>query len=273
MNSKKILKFVSYCLATSILSSCIKSKFDAPPDTSKVDPKLPVNMTLSQLSSSAMELMDGQSRLLGDSIVYGIVVGDDHSGNIYKQIIIEDTTGGIAVLIDKTTLYADYPTGRKVYIKLKGLRVSNYKGLPQLIYDYDSVEKRSNGIPSSLLVDYIVKASYPNVVKPKVLTMGEIFTNPSAYLNTLIKIENVQFDANSAGVVYSDAARSTNRYISDCPFNGRLSMYNSSFSDFRSALTPKGQGSITCILSTYNTPQLVLRDTTDVEMTQPRICP
>lgn len=259
--------------AIAMLSSCLKKDFDAPPDSLQNDPMLPVNLTMRQLADNALNMSDGQRYELGDSTVYGIVVADDRSGNIYKQLIIQDSTGGIAVLVDKTTIYNDYPVGRKVYIKLKGLKLANYKGLPQLIYDYDTVGKQSNGIPSSILGNYLIKASYPHVVEPKVLTMGEIFTNPTAYLNTLIKIEEVQFEASSAGVVYSDAVRSTNRYINDCPFNGRLGMYNSSFSDFRGATTPKGLGSITCILSIYNSPQLILRDTVDVQMTKERMCP
>lgn len=272
MKYSKLASVLFFAVAATF-ASCLKKEFDAPPDSLNTDPKLTVNLSMRQLADNALSMSDGQRYVLGDSTVYGIVVADDHSGNIYKQLIIQDSTGGIAVLIDKTTIFGDYPVGRKVYIKLKGLRLSNYKGLPQLIYDYDTVAKQSNGIPSSVLGTYLVKASYPNKVEPKVLTMGEIFTNPTVYLNTLIKIENVQFESSSAGVVYSDAVRSTNRYINDCPFNGRLGMYNSSFSDFRGALTPTGTGSLTCILSMYNTPQLILRDTTDVQMTMPRVCP
>lgn len=262
-----------FLMASAALSSCLKKDYDAPPDSAHTDPMLPVNLTMRQLADNALAMSDGQRYVMGDSTVYGIVVGDDRSGNIYKQLIIQDTTGGIAMLIDKTTIYGDYPVGRRVYIKLKGLMLANYKGLPQVIYDYDTVGKQSNGIPSSVLSTYLIKGSYPHTIEPKVLTMGDIFTNPTAYLNTLIKIENVQFDASSAGVVYSDAVRSTNRYISDCPFNGRLGMYNSAYSDFRGALTPKGLGSLTCILSIYNTPQLILRDTVDVELTKNRVCP
>ncbi|GAA4460013.1 DUF5689 domain-containing protein [Nemorincola caseinilytica] len=264
---------LTFLLATATLSSCLKKDYDVPPDTLHYDPALPVNVSLRQLADNALMLSDGQYYTLGDSIAYGIIVADDHSGNIYKQMIVQDTTGGICILVDKTTIYGDYPVGRKVYLRLKGLRLANYKGLPQLVYDYDEERKQSNGIPSSLLADFVVKASYPHTVEPKVLTMADIFSNPSLYINTLIKIEDVQFETSSANVVYSDAVRSTNRYISDCPFNGRLGMYNSSFSKFRGALTPRGLGSITCILSTYNSPQLILRDTTDVNMTKERVCP
>jgi hypothetical protein len=84
----------------------------------------------------------------------------------------------------------------------------------------------------------------------------------------------MQFETASAGVVYSLASSSTNRSISDCPFSGRLTMYNSSYSTFQAAITPTGKGSIVGIFTTYyTTPQFVLRDTTDVIFTEPRDCP
>lgn len=270
----KLLKIASFCLLTSVLASCLKGDYDAPPDTSKVDPMLPVNMTLRDLSNIALDMIDGEMRVMGDTTVYGIVIGDDHSGNIYKQIIIQDSSGGgIAVVIDKTTLYGDYPIGRKIYIKLKGLILTNYNGLPELVYDYDSVTDKNNGIPSSIMGDYIIKASYPNHVEPTLVTMSDVYSNPRMYLNTLIKMENMQFDNSSANVPYSDPVRSTTRYISDCPYNGTLGMYNSSFANFQPAITPSGTGTIVGILSTYNKPQFLLRDTTDVQFTNPRSCP
>jgi hypothetical protein len=260
-------------LSAVLISSCLKQEFDSPPDSSQYDPALPVQTTLRDLTYRALELGSGSSYKMGDTTVYGVVVANDRTGNIYKQIIIQDTSGGgMAIFIDKTTLYGDYPVGRKVYLKLNGLMLYNYNGLPQIVYDFGE-DGKSNGIPSSVLDKYIIKSSYPHPVVPTTVTMIDIFSNPTLYLNTLIKIENVQFEASSANVVYSDDVRSTSRYVSDCPFTAKMQMYNSSFSDFRGAITPNGKGALTAILSIYNSPQLILRDTTDVEFTQPRECP
>lgn len=260
------------CSALLGIAACVKKDFDAPPDTTHYDPMLSTQATLRELADQALNMESGSSRVMGDTTIWGIVVGDDHYGNIYKQIIIQDTSGGgIAVLIDKTTLYGDYPVGRKVYIKLKGLMLTNYNGLPEIVYDFDP-DGTSNGIPSSLLLNYVVKASYPNHVEPKLVTVGDLFSSPSSYLNTLVKLENMQFNAGSNGVVYSDASRSTTRYISDCPFTGTLGMYNSAYSDFQSAITPTGKGTIIGILSIYKDPQFILRDTSDVIFTSPREC-
>jgi len=263
------------CLSAMLFSSCLKQEFDSPPDSSQYDPALPVNCTISSITDGATDIVTNKGRLLGDSTFYGIVIGDDRSGNIYKQIYIEDSTKrGIVILLDQTNLYGQFPVGRKVYVKLKGLYLVNYRGLPEIVYSLDTATGSTTGIPSSLVGNYLIAGNYPNKVEPQLVTIPDLYSSPTKYLNTLITLENMQFDNASAGQEYSLSSASTNRTITDCPFSGKLTMYNSSYSKFRAALTPKGKGKITGIFTIYyTTPQFVLRDTTDVQFTDARICP
>lgn len=275
----KLFRLSLMCLlSATVITSCVKKDFDSPPDTSGADPHLPVNTTLRQLTTSALGLPVGKGRVLGDSTVYGIVVGDDRSGNIYKQIIIEDSAGGgMCVVLDKTNLYGDFPVGRKVYIKTNGLYLMNYKGLPEIVFSVDALGN-STGIPSSLINNYLVKASFPHIITPTTVTITDLYGNATQYLNTLIKLEHMQFDDASAGVPYSAAASSTNRTIIEtdattCGQTGQIVMYNSSYATFQPVLTPTGNGTIVGLMSIYiSTPQLTLRDTTDVQFTGTR-CP
>ncbi len=267
----KFAQFSTLLLAGSLLlHSCVKKDFDNPPDTSSVDPKLTVNCNLSTISNIGLTINSGKARILGDSTVYGIVVGDDKSGNIYKKIFIQDSTGGMQLILDKTYLYSDYPVGRKVYVKLKGLYLMNYKGTPEIIYSMNS-DGTTNGIPSSLLGNFIVKANYPNTFTPPVITLIDLFSGASKYVNTVVTLKDVQFDNGSQGVVYSDPYGSTSRYITSCNKLTKTSMYNSNYSNFQAALTPTGNGTLTGIVTLYlGTPQMNLRDTTDIKMTGAR---
>jgi hypothetical protein len=264
---------ILYFLVIAALGSCVKQDFETPPDTSKYDPYLPVNGTLKQLSESCLSIPIDKYRILGDTTVYGIVVGDDRSGNIYKKLFIQDSSGGgMSLILDETYLYGDYPVGRKIYIKLKGLYLYNYKGLPEIVASVDALGKTS-GIPSSLIKQYIVKASYPNFVSPTEVDPSELFSNPYKYANTLIKLKGMQFDDLSANTFYSSPSASTNRTVTSCDKSVSLTMYNSSYSTFQSAITPNGNGTITAILTIYlTTPQLTLRDTADIQFTSLR-CP
>jgi len=270
----KLLRLSLICLCGSaILASCVKQNFTAPPNTSEYDPQLPVNSTLKDFAFSGLGLQMGQSRVLGDSTISGIVIGDDRSGNIYKKIIIEDSAGfGMTVILDKTYLYGDYPVGRRIYIKTKGLALTNYKGVPEIVYSINP-DNTTNGIPSSLINTFIIKGSYPHTIKPVSISILDLYANPYQYINTLVTLENMQFDNASAGVPYSAATSSTNRTVTNCDMSAKIIMYNSSYSSFQSALTPTGNGSITGIVSVYiSTPQFIMRDTADVVFTTPR-CP
>ena len=119
-------------LSMLLITSCVKKDFDAPPDNSTYDPGLAVNATIWQIKQM-YDVNAGPVMIEQDLIISGIVVADDRSGSFYKQIIVQDSTSGITVLIGKSSgLYSDYPIGRKIYIKCKGLYVGAYGGFIQL---------------------------------------------------------------------------------------------------------------------------------------------
>ena len=116
------------------LSSCRKESFDEPPITG-TDPNLTVNMTIDSLKKMYQDSIlnhSGNITISNDWIIAATVVGDDQSGNLYKTMIIEDATAGIAIRIDKSEFWRTYPVGRRVFIKLKGLVIGGYKGLIQI---------------------------------------------------------------------------------------------------------------------------------------------
>jgi hypothetical protein len=218
----------------------------------------------------------GKGRVFGDTTIYGIVTADDRSGNFYKQIVIQDSTGGIVVVIDKTYLYNDYPIGRKVYVNLKGLYLANYKGLPEIVYSVDALGN-TTGIPSALVSNYVIKASSGNEVTPVELTMQKLYSNSSKYLNRLVKIDNMQFTKASTGVQYaqpSTIATGTQLIVQDCSLGASITLYNSGYATFQPAITPNGNGTLSGIFSTYgSSPQFLIRDTFDVRMNNTRVCP
>jgi hypothetical protein len=269
----KLARFSTLLLCGSVLlHSCVKMNYDNPPDTTQVDPKLTETGSLSDLSNMGLGLLAGTARVLGDTTVSGIVVGDDRSGNIYKKLFIQDATGGIELVLDKTYLYTDYPVGRKVYVKLKGLYLMNYKGTPEVVFSMNA-DGTTNGIPSSLLGAFIVKANYPNTITPPELTMFDIVSNPAKYVNTLVTLTQMQFASGSNNVPFSAPYSSTNRTLVNCGNTSTITMYNSNYANFQSAITPNGNGKITGLITLYNsTPQFTLRDTTDIHFTDTR-CP
>jgi hypothetical protein len=258
------------------LTSCLKKNYDGPPDTSGNDPHLATNMTVLQASKMGTTL-GGNVKITNDSTIWGVVVADDRSGNFYKQIVIQDSTGGIAVMIDAYDLYGDYPVGRKIYIKLKGLYIGNYGGLPQIGYAVDNTGGLV-AIPASLASKYIVKANTNNPVTPKKITMAQASGYDATLLNTLVSIDSVEFVDASAGISSfaqpSSISSGTDLYVEDCS-GVQIDVRTSGYANFASYIVPAGKGTITGIYTVYKTatkttPQLIVRDTTDAKLYGPR---
>jgi hypothetical protein len=272
---KKILFSAIVLISISMLTitSCVKQKFDAPPDASNIDPNLTVNSNIWYLKNT---LYTGQPTLIDtDLTISGIVIADDRSGNFYKQIVIQDTSSGIAVLLGRNSLYTDYPIGRKIYIKCKGLYIGEYNGFVQLGYLPDNSNSLSD-IPTNLITKYVVKANYPNVVTPRIVSIPEILTvnaTNKKWIGTLLQLDSVEIALNEVGTPYADDASissGSNRTIIDCA-KEKLILRNSGYSSFRNYLLPSGKGPLTAVFSVFGKDaQFLIRDTNDLKLYGPR---
>ncbi|MFT3902378.1 MAG: DUF5689 domain-containing protein [Niabella sp.] len=260
--------------ATLAITSCNKT-FDSPPIS--VDPNLHVTTTIAELKSRYTAAGVFQS-ITSDEIISGVVVADDRSGNFYKQVIIQDETGGIPILIDAYSLYNSYPVGRRIYVKLKGMMLGDYGGTIQVGLDSsrsdDGRYLNLNGIPQAIVDSYIVKGSFGNKVTPKVIKISDFngkATDP--LLSTLIQIDNAEFRSQDFSKTYADPTKKTsavNFTVNTCD-EGNIVLRNSSYASFAGIKVPEGNGSLIGVPNIFNgTLQLTIRDTSDVKFTSAR---
>jgi hypothetical protein len=265
--SKSILVVVFGVLA---LSSCVKDEFDNPPSTN-TDPDITPNRTIAQLRALAVSNQFVQ--ITDDIVVSGIINSDDKSGNIYKQIIFQDSTAGILVNVDLNSYYALYPKGRKIFVKCQGLYIAYDNGMIQLgVLDNSGAQPALGRIPQGLVDQHILRGAWGQTVTPKVVTLGNLATFNPAYENQLVTFNNVEFVASDTNQTYANAPaqQSLARIIEDC-CGHTAEIYTSGFSTFAGTHTPTGKGSVTCIYQVYNSSvQLTLNDVTDVSMSGPR---
>lgn len=129
MKQHYFLKTLGFILMLSLLLifGC-KRKVEEPNNSNP--PIVIANKTIKALK--AMHVMGKYQHILKDIIITGIVVANDKSGNFYKTICIQDTTGGISVKLEASSLYAQYPIGRQIFIRCKGLWLGDYEKLIQL---------------------------------------------------------------------------------------------------------------------------------------------
>lgn len=247
--------------------------FDAPPVNT--DPEIPVNMTIAALKERYQGYGIFQ-KIYDDITIAGVVTANDRSGNFYKQVVIQDETAAIPVLLDGNSIYTSYPVGRRVFIKLKGMMLGDYGGTIQLGLDSvrDGDYLNLGRIPVVQFDQFIVKGSFGNTVVPKVISPADLTTNIKDPLQSmLVELEGFQFAARDTSKTFADPEKkvsAVNVTLSNCEQQS-IVLRNSSYASFAALKIPGGNGTITGIYSIFNaTQQLFIRDTGDVQFLQPR---
>ncbi|MFM7016976.1 MAG: DUF5689 domain-containing protein [Bacteroidota bacterium] len=265
-------------------NACRDDQFDEPPVTG-TDPGLTVNMTLDSLKTIYKSQLTSYSaipyiKITNDWTIKATVIGDDKSGNLYKTMIVDDGTAGIAIKLDISNFYTDYPVGREVYIKLNGLTLSYYGGLVQIGGFKDTVNASPSlaSIPASLVRNYIIGGTWGHTVTPHPVNFADLGADGKSaaaykWQSRLVSIEKVQFQSADAGQVWANqpALASVNRLLECCySFSssiGGVIVRTSGYADFANDLTPTTSGTIIGIYSVYNTDkQLLVRDPSDCLM-------
>jgi len=248
-------------------TSCVDQDFDDL-TTANVDPEITPTHTIKQVQDLVTSSI--ATEITTDVIFDGIVIGDDSTGNIYKQIIIQKDSSGISFQVDMTNFYTEYPVGRHIYVKCKGLYIANDGdgnfeiGNPPASPNSPVSSNNPLGrVPSALVTRYIVKGKWGQYITPKVFALNA--TNIPT--NTLVKYNDVEFASAHAGIYYA-ASSPSNLTIQDCAIPPHeLILYSSTYSTFAFTKTPYGKGSITGVYTVYSGDgELQIRSLKDVDM-------
>lgn len=263
--SKLFSKITLVLLVVLGFISCVKHEFDEPP-VGGSDPNVTANATIAQIK--ALHSTGQFEKITDDLILSTIVTADDKSGNYYKTFIVQDATGGIEVKINASNQYVNYPIGRRVFIKCKGLVLGDYNGVTQLggnTYVDVNQATKLGGIEQTLASQFLLPGQYNQVVTPKKVKIQDLQVSD---ISTLISIDDVEFAQADAAKMYADptGGLSVNHNIEDCN-NNTIVMRTSNYASFASDLTPSGKGTLTAIYSVFGTTkQVFIRDTRDVVM-------
>lgn len=263
-----VVKFFSILLMIFSIS-CIDREFDEPPVKEHVIP-FTANSSIAYLKSL---YQTGKFINISDDLtIVATVIADDRSGNFYKTLVVQDSTAGIEIKVNRTGLYATFPVGSRIGIRCKGLTIGDYAGLIQMgqgTYQ-DGGFTRLSGIEDVVSDKHLFPGPRGQYITPSVRTINSL---TSFDLSTLILLQNLEFDRSSVGQGYADAIgqNSVNHTLMDCNANTIL-LRTSGFADFAGISVPELNGTVVAVLGTFNNDmQLFIRDTYDVRMNNP-IC-
>lgn len=264
MNKKIYLKAAFWgILFTGIFNSCVKTDDYSTPSIQCNDRFTATNHTLAELAALGKVAPAQTDIIANDFIVEGYVSSSDESGNIYKQLFIQDKpenpTIAIEMDIDTGYLYTSFPVGSKVRINAKGLIVQAQNGNvklgsydpsyaigrinPNFLTSYLARTCGTNGLPITAKMVPVEFATFADACKPE-------------NINKLVKVNQVQFAAAELTKNFTDvnpASTASDRYMEDLAgtsFDFRNSIY-ATFA--KTGISPNytGNGSVTMILSLY----------------------
>ncbi len=244
------------------INSCVDQDFDEPPRDGGIT-DYESNSTIAQVKNlhSGFDIIP----IVDDLIIGGVVTADDASGNFYKEMVIEDATGGIVVKLEFTDFNNEYPIGRQLWINCRGLYLDKYFDSYELGGSIDDTG-RLIGIQKNLVDNYIVRGLREEYFTP--FQADYICELDTDMVNQLVTIKGVEFSSGETDVPFADNVsnppQSLDRYVKDCSGN-TIILRTSGYSNFAGELTPSGNGEVTGILGTFsNTLQLYIRDPRDV---------
>lgn len=194
-----------------------------------------------------------------------VVVANDESNNLYKSLAVQDSSGGIILVLDGVSLYQSYPIGAVLRIQLKDLILTDYRRMIQIVAAIDTTtgSLQTTGIPSSLFSQYIKVVKDQPVISPIIVGAKNLH---DSLQGRLIKITNVEFASADTGLTYADKKNKigASRALKFCT-GGTIYLRTSGYADFAGIKLPAGNGEVVGVYSVYNSEkQLFIRDTSDI---------
>lgn len=217
------------------------------------------NTTISQNNTTTLTIKQVRDLFKGTAVritqpykVFGIVSADEKSGNIYKNIYMQDAEAGINIRLQSQGAFT---VGDSIGINLNGIKLANYSGLLCL----DSVDINTK----------ILKLAAKKNITPQTISLNEL---KASHESKLVTISNVQFHEQETGKTFADAVnhKPANLLITDCN-NKTIILRNGGYAKFAAEKLPLGNGSITAVVGKYNDNlQLYIRNTNDINFNNER---
>lgn len=277
----KLKNLWTACLAIGLFSSCVNDTFEKPIQENCVAPGITKTKEVTDLYTEATTATKIYSGIIVDNVeqpeyLEAIVVSSDEGGNFYKSMYLQPVDGskGFNISLDIVNGYAQkFQPGKKVFVKINGLAFANpttFAGglilgaAPTAVYAVDRIAAHN---VQSVLTPTCETVNEDDILHT--ITIDQAKTD--TYLNTLVEIENVQFegDCGTFDANLTDTSDSS-IYISDGAKS--LVIRTSRFANFAGYNIPSGKGKIRGILTRYNsTYQIILRTERDVKFTDQRV--
>lgn len=267
----KITKYILAAFTLALgLASCMNDfdepSFDKAPygNNSIGEP----NMTIAEFKEKYNTELHTESptEITEDIILGGVVVSNDETGNVYKQLVFcDDSETGESMLIgiNASGLYAYLPRGQKIALSLKGLSMGCYGKLPQIGTPYIN-NKGNNAVgrmSEKVLKKHIKIVGEPNEnyaeMTPTDLTEEWMTSSNRETLPRYVRLKGVTFqeaDGKKTFAPEEEMVSETNQVVNRTVKVGskKIVFRMSTYADFANMVVPTGKLDITGVLTRFN---------------------
>lgn len=261
--TQKIFSFL--VLAAAVLTGCERD-YDAPPLNEPVYEGPSANITIADLKENCKNAtQETPIEITNDWVLKAYVTGNDESGNIYKQVIVQDETGAMPIQVDENNVSNFYRRGQEVFVNLKGMCVSVYGDEQQLGWLDGGTTYR---LPFTEFQARVQKNGWPYVdnVKPEVITdMSTVNLDVTKMTYRLVQMEGVHFENGGKNTFAKVETKEYGEENLKDAHGNVIMVRTSSYASFAAETLPVGTGTVVGILGRFKgTWQLMIPSRSDV---------
>ncbi len=224
---------------------------------------------------------DENKQINEDIMIKGRITGNDIGGNIYKQVVLQDSTAAIIVAINEGGLNGYLAEGAEILVDLKGLYIGGYRRMPEIgaPYNGNSIGRMQKDIwakhfkivgnPDTTVIKAIdFKPIYDAAKKETKDT--KVMDDNCGKLVTLKDVTFKQADGKATFSTGSTVSNAVNQELDN--YASTVVIRTSTYADFAAMTLPydseakkKLKADITGIATRYNsTWQILIRKTSDI---------
>lgn len=271
MKAIKYLSILALSLftATSCMNDFDEPVFDQPPFGNNEIGE--ANTTIAELKAKYASTIsaNGAKEVTDETIIEGVVVANDETGNVYKQFIINDETGAIIIGVNDVGLYATLPIGQRVRIDCKGLHVGGYGYMAQVGGLYEGSIGRMG---KSVFPKHVRLIGAPDKTQPEMtpeVIDESFFTNENKEnLAKFVRLEGVEITEADGTATWAPEELQYNNVVERHIKMGKtnLVLRMSTYADFANEAIPDGKLNINGVLTRFKDYwQFVISSTSDIE--------
>ncbi len=260
---KSLLATMALALMSVSFTACDEDEAVAPLDIPKSEWK--ANTTIADFKAAYWKSDDNYNTQIGTTasgehmVISGRVIGNDLTGNIYQNLMIQDSTAAVVVAVKMSDMNVKYKIGEQVIIDLTGLYAGKYAGLFEI-----GTADEYNGTPQigkmseEDFTSHTQLNGLPEPDKTYTLTMTipelqAMAANPDSvmkYQSQRIRLNGVSWGGGGTQTWATQGSSHNTRVLYN-EAKQKINVDNSGMSDFNQDILPAGHGDIEAILSYF----------------------